>query len=810
MRQVVVIAMFCCSILQQTHAQNKGMFKRKFLEAESFFLTEQYREAVNLYKELLETDPENANLNFLIGASYLSIYGEKEESIPYLENATLDMTPAYREGSYKERAAPREAVFALARAYHIQGNLDRAIENYEKYRDIMIKRKFADMEYVNHQIKSCERAKSQMGNPEDIRFMRLPDEVNRFGTNYNPVVSWDDSTLIYISDRPDYRAILVARRIPGGGWTEPRIINEEIECEDNCFPTSLSANGRELYLVRRDAYYGADIYISSLENDRFSPMVPLDDPVNSMYSETHACISFNGKYLFFTSDRPGGQGALDIWVSGMTNKGDWGEPVNLGPRINSFYDEETPFLTANGNKLYFSSQGHTTIGGFDYFVAEKVPKESEGTGTGTGSRSDSRGADLNFSWSYPKNLGYPLSTTDDDLFYYPRLHGSGAYCAVIRKDIDPARSIYTIRIGGEEEAMIAAVRTEDKDRREKGSGEGSEAGAADSTGSAGGEGLLAERAEPPLVPPPGLTEPDEYFVLNSILFDFDSHSLDENARKEADRVFEVLRKTPGLRIELTGHTDAVGADEYNLRLSEQRARAVADYLTGKGIDPSRIRVTAAGETRPIAINRYEDGTDSPEGRRLNRHVSIKLENLQNEKIRVADIFVPDHLRPAADKAYSILLVNSPVFLDTIPDVVAGERTALIITDSAYLYTAGNFDRKIQAVRYLNQVIDTGYPEAGMFEQRDLERIIAGLSEQGIMAEVVYTIQIMALKNPVKTSYFKPLEDVVMYKGSDGLHRYVYGTFKSLQEALARLPSIRESGYDDAFIMSVLRYQEMAE
>jgi hypothetical protein len=261
---------------------------------------------------------------------------------------------------------------------------------------------------------------------------------------------------------------------------------------------------------------------------------------------------------------------------------------------------------------------------------------------------------------------------------------------------------------------------------------------------------------------------------------------------------------------LTGHADEVGADEYNLRLSERRAQSVADYLTSRGIGGERIRVRAAGEIEPIAINKYEDGTDSPEGRHLNRHVSLKFENLQDEKIRVAELFVPDHLRSKKDQSFSVLLINSDHMIDTIPDEVAGVRTALIITDSAFLYTAGNFQQKTDALIYLNEVIDRGYPDAGMLEKRDLEQLIAQLSAEGVMVEASFTIQIMALKNPIKVSFFRPLEGIIDYAGRDGLHRYVYGEFDGIDAALDMLPKLKDMGYHDAFIMSVLRYRRLQE
>jgi outer membrane protein OmpA-like peptidoglycan-associated protein len=630
--------------------------------------------------------------------------------------------------------------------------------------------------------------------PLDILFLGLGDQVNQFPSNYNPVVSMDDSTLIYMADQPVNRTIMIIHRTKDG-WTDPRSINEEIGSEGDCYPTCLSFDGKELFLVKRN-YDESDIYVSFRKGDRWTRMVRLNNHINTDYFETHAFITNNGKSMFFTSDRPGGQGAMDIWVSETTSQGDWGPPRNLGPKINSHYNEETPFLTENSKKLYFSSQGHATMGGYDIFVAEKLPSLQFGPGgVLSGNASGQQPSDR---WSFPRNAGYPISTADDDLFYVPRRNGLRGYYAIIIDSISSKRNIYTMMPRMVEKVQIAAIQQGTEIKVEL------PAAGIKTTG----EEAVGDTTGAVMYSVPGATDPDIYFVLNSIQFEFDSHALNEAAAVEADRILSAMQSNPEIKLELTGHTDEVGADEYNLRLSERRAQSVADYLTNHGINEERIRVIAAGEAEHIALNKYEDGTDSPEGRRLNRHVSLKFENLQDDRVRVAEMFVPDNLRSKKDQSFSVLLINSDQMIDTIPDEVAGERTALIITDSAFLYTAGNFQQKTDALIYLNEVIDLGYPDAGMMEKRDLEQLIAQLSQEGIMVEASFTIQIMALKNPVEVDFFLPLEGVLKYAGRDGLHRYVYGEYDGINLALNMLPTLIDMGYHDAFIMSVLRYRRL--
>jgi predicted Rdx family selenoprotein len=308
---------------------------------------------------------------------------------------------------------------------------------------------------------------------------------------------------------------------------------------------------------------------------------------------------------------------------------------------------------------------------------------------------------------------------------------------------------------------------------------------------------------------PGKVIPDpeeEYYVLNSVFFDFDNYSLSDSARREVDRIYEVMNRYPDLRLEVTGHTDARGNADYNLALSERRADAVANYLIQKGIDPDRLISRGLGESAPIAMDFLEDGTDSPEGRRLNRHVDLRLHNLSHPNIKVADVFVPSHLRPKKDYSYSVLLVQSETFLDTLPDEVNGEEVSMIIAGQNYLYTAGNFNNRIDAVKLLNHVIDSGFPEAQMFEKRQLEQLVADLIEGEVPPVITFTIQFMALKNPVPVTYFKDLEAVSRFEGNDGLTRYVTGEYKEIDEAFDELRMVREKGYHDAFIMYLARYR----
>ena len=755
-----ILSFLILALFIKAYGQDSKAFKKIFLDAEYYYITENFQTAQRHYEDLLRMDPQNSNLQYLYGSCCLKISGCKDQATSYLEKAIHNVNPSYKEGSYKERQAPPEAFFLLARAHHIDNDFDTAIEYYAKYRDLKPKMKFADTEYVNAQIKSCELGMSMINNPADVRFSSVGEAINLNNISYNPVISGNDSLMIFSVQKPSRMFIMMSTK-QMDRWSEPRSLNNELGLTGNFYPVSLSYDGTELYLVQQD-YYETDIFVSHFSNNKWSRIIRLNKNINTRYLESHACVSRDGQTLYFTSDRPGGQGALDIYTSERESGDNWGKATNLGPTVNSYYNEDTPFLTRNDTKLYFSSQGHATMGGYDIFYTEKTE---------------------NGSWSVPENIGYPLNTADDDLFYNPGWNDQLGYYSFTNDSISGSRNIYSVRIFPAEDLTIGI--------RKKGEPQ-------------------MERVTEPVKSSASITSSlGIYYILNNILFDFNDHTLDPAAIREVERVYTLMRKYPEIGIELTGHTDAKGSAEYNLQLATKRAESVADYLTGAGISKDRIKVHAAGETDPVAINRYEDGTDAPEGRKLNRHVSIKINNLQHGKIRVAEIFVPDYLMPRADQTFSILLAESKNLIDTMPGEFLNEPVSRITTDSSHLYSAGNFDRKTDAVKYLNDAIDHGYDQAQLMEKEMLEQLIREKSKGDRYEPLTFTIQIMALKKPVDISYFRDMENVRKYIGKDGFHRYVCGEYNGIDKALKELPLIHRKGYQDAFVMTLNRYERIS-
>jgi len=263
-----------------------------------------------------------------------------------------------------------------------------------------------DIDYVKQQIAAIDRTRDFMSHPIAYSVEDLGRTINNASRNFDAVVSGDESTLIYCTSLKFYDAVFYSQS-PGkdGHWKAPRNITPEIQSDGDLYPAGISYDGKTLFLSKNDRF-NSDIYVSHLVNGKWTKAEKIEKNVNTKYWESSATLSPDGKTLYFTSNKKDSYGGLDIYVSQWDETlSSWGPPQNLGPVINTQFNEETPFLSKDGKTLYFSSQGHNSMGGFDIFYSEK---KADGT------------------WSKPVNVGYPLNTTDDDLFFVPivsRIYG---------------------------------------------------------------------------------------------------------------------------------------------------------------------------------------------------------------------------------------------------------------------------------------------------------------------------------------------------------------------------------------------------
>lgn len=409
MRKIAVCLVITTVFSLSARSQSKRDLQDSFLEAEYFLMNADYADALTYYLPLYKNYPDNANLAYCIGLCYLNIPGEKNMSVSYLESAVKNMSAMHKEGSLTQVSAPYDALYELGKAYRINFMFDKAKEAYEKYLGTLLPDDKANQEYVKHEIEVCDMAKKLIAKPIQYTEENIGEMFNDEKANYCPLISADGKSFAYMVSLKFYNAVMFSRLV-NGKWTAPVNITPDLQADGDIYISCLTADGKTL-LLSKSENDNSDIYYSTYNGSTWSKIAKLNKNIDTKYWESHGFISESGDQLVFASDRPGGFGGLDLYISTKVD-GDWGPAVNMGPEINTEFNEDRPFFINNGKTLFFSSQGHENMGGYDIF------------------RSDLQSNGL---WSTPANLGYPLNTPDDNFFFMPIDKGHAGYYAIFKK-----------------------------------------------------------------------------------------------------------------------------------------------------------------------------------------------------------------------------------------------------------------------------------------------------------------------------------------------------------------------------------------
>ncbi len=417
------IALF---LFSKVCAQENINSREIFVEAESYFLFEEYKDALPLYQKIILAEPDNYNVLYKIGICYLNDPYQEEKSIKYLSEASKHITDNYKTNSYKEKLAPPEANFYLGQAFRISGQLDKAIESFTTFKQ-NVNQDLFDIDVVNDEIASCEKAKKMKSDPVYFHKDNIGSKINSRFADDNPVLSGDGKTFVFNRSLQFYDAVFISTKDKSGNWSDPVNLTPDLGLDGSSYVTGISFNGDEIFVYRSDNYDG-NLYSSKLSNGKWQKLNKLNDQINTRYWESRASTSPDGKFLYFTSNREGGYGGLDIYKAPRISGNQWGTPVNLGPVVNSPYNEDAPIISPDGTKLFFTSLGHRGMGGYDLFVSEKL---ADGT------------------WAKPVNMGYPVNTTDDDLSFCPvafNNNATGIYSSYDPKSTTGLKDIYWVQV----------------------------------------------------------------------------------------------------------------------------------------------------------------------------------------------------------------------------------------------------------------------------------------------------------------------------------------------------------------------------
>lgn len=404
-----------------------GNYRDNFLEGNKLIEEKNWPQALRYFAEAYKVDSSNANINYKMGLCYLNSFSEKPRSLYYLRKASKDIARNYDPYEPRVKKAPENTFYYLAQAYHYNYQFDTAIMYFETWKAIIGVRDPEAVVDIDKRINWAKNAKEFMSSPLPVNIVNLGDSINSQFPDYSPVISVDESTIIFTSRRSGekgidgqaYEDILISEKKPDGTWSSPRPISPYINTPTNEASISLSADGQTLFIYKDDG--GGNIYQSTFMNGQWMSPVPIGGDVNTRYWETHACISSDGNTLYFVSDRPGGFGGRDIYSCVRMGNGVWAKPRNMGPTVNTPLDEDSPFIHPDQKTLFFSSQGHKSMGGFDIFFT---------------ARNDSN------QWVTPINIGYPINTPDDDIFYSTSPDGKRAYFSSVREGGFGEKDIY--------------------------------------------------------------------------------------------------------------------------------------------------------------------------------------------------------------------------------------------------------------------------------------------------------------------------------------------------------------------------------
>jgi len=428
---LTILLIFVVSATQVT-AQSP---RRILREANQLIEVELYREAIDQLEPLTEKNHPEALL--LKGFSVMSREENFPNAIEILQKAA-ELHPLEQENNSEQTL---EAHFYLGQAYRMNGDAKKAIEKFSSLKKHTSLPEV--VQQIDREIEYCQTFLKAKENPAEMDVEHLGEVLNSPYEDHSPVVLYDESTLYFTSNRPldtldtdsPYFENIFVSNWRNGQWSQPKILDIPGDPQANRATIGLTPDGQGLIIFQNDGYSGS-LYIARKTFDGWAEPEPLPAPINSNYNETHASFSPDGNTLFFSSERPGGLGGKDIYYSNKLPDGKWANPVNMGENINTPMDEESPFLHPDGETLYFSSSGHNSMGGYDIFVSKN---------------------DENDGWSQAENIGYPINTPADDIFYIPTPDGQRVYYASRRDESLGQTDLFVLHFPETHQRSMAVV-----------------------------------------------------------------------------------------------------------------------------------------------------------------------------------------------------------------------------------------------------------------------------------------------------------------------------------------------------------------
>jgi len=634
----LIFGLHCCVVSQLNHnltTKNKKA-KTLYTKASECFDRYDYKCVKSELSKAIEIDNKFIEAYMLLGDAYVDTR-EYEKAIDCYSKA-IELNPNFFPNNYYNLA---NIQLKLAKYNEAKKNF----EMYNKFNNISSAKKSE----VVRKIASCDFAIYAIEHPVPFNPINMGDSINTENDEYLPALTADEQTLIITVRRPKDQFTInqnntmeedfyISKKI-NGQWSKAKPLGPPINTHGNEGAQCISPDGKFLIFTgcnREDGYGSCDLYISEREKNSWSEPVNLGPLVNSSSWDSQPSIAPDGKTLYFASTRNGGKGNSDIWVT-VKNEHGWGAPINLGDTINTPGQEMSPFIHPDGKTLYFSSNYHIGMGGMDLFMSKL--------------NSDGK-------WGIPQNLGYPINTNDDEVTLLVNANGNIGYISSNRyggfgrfdlftfempENIRPERVNYIKGIVYDSESkkkLKAKFQLIDL--------ETGKIVVESFSDNITGEFLVClptnknyalnvsspshlfysenftmtglHNIESPFIKdiPLKPIQKNQSVVLKNIFFDTDKYELKPESTAELLKLVEIMQQNPTIKIEISGHTDNIGSDEHNYILSENRAKAVYDFLVANGVNKDRMTYKGYGKTKPIDTN------DTEEGRANNRRTEFKI------------------------------------------------------------------------------------------------------------------------------------------------------------------------------------------
>lgn len=795
--------------------------KQQWKMAEQLLISENYEDAYSIYSDLFKANPDNHHLAFKLG--YIQIIREENQdvqaAIDYLLMASENTHKSYK-NKFKETKAPLNTLYYLGIAFRLNEQYENAIDAFTRFKNNMSRKdkKTIQGKFTDREIQSCKDAMDFI----DTKYMKIGkiEVVDLEDPSIRcPIICEEANRLIFTNGKynlfpPDvnynreqgegqFDPVFMAKRNENGIFHSPVNISEGLEISYPYIPVTATADGSELYFIVDEGDNG-QIYMSLFEEDKYQKAEPVKC-LNTKKWESHASIAPDGSRIYFTSNRKGGYGGLDIWFADRNEDGSWEKAINLGPDINTKYHEEMPYISKDGKNLLFSSEGHRNIGGFDVFWS-KFDTENK-------------------IWLMPENLGYPYSTIGNDMGYFIENPPHFSFCPINdnkrRQGVEDCECISVTEEAVPKLADLSGlVEIEESNSTLSGnyrlkavnvdtnnemhnveintdgtfSIDGVEPGtynlivyndeeyvhSMEFTVPTNHDGLIEDINI--IIPQTSLitgttddnintdidkedsfgqNNLDGHIHIRSILFERDSFIVRDSYEEDLTSLAKFLKENPDSKIELHAYCSQTGSFQYNKRLGQKRAESVKNLLTENGVDENQISLINHVQDSPIAIG------DHPDSRIYNQRVDVKA--IANaDVINNVPVYVPTYYRKdQVEYNYS----NGTFFYphsEVISEKIIIEP--VLFDFDKYSIKSVHYENLDKIAEYLKTYPNAQIKFSGHTDHYGSEEYNINLSKQRVNSVKTYLVNKGVNENQILTEYKGENQPITVLIDNDNIRR----------------------------------------